>query len=205
LESLLICLSMEGCCVWWKNTAFLDVFTAASIIDYFWVISVTVESLIIILSIEGYDLWSTNSVLWNVLTAVSIIYVFWEFVSRDSSYKRRFGIHIAPIFGVPQGDRIPPLCYSGITWLATTHQWNPIILKNPEEGGDMFLDTSVLTGTTWYKFPEDIYNRSQIFSYYRGWNIRGSSRVSSDCNEIGRASWGDLTRSETHNGPNCAR
>jgi hypothetical protein len=39
-----------------------------------------------------------------------------------------------------------------------THLWNPIILKNPEDGGNRFPKTSVLTRATQYKVPEGIYN-----------------------------------------------
>jgi hypothetical protein len=31
-------------------------------------------------------------------------------------------------------------------------------LKNPEDGSDIFSETSVLTTATQYKVPEDIYN-----------------------------------------------
>jgi hypothetical protein len=38
-----------------------------------------------------------------------------------------------------------------------TRLWNPITLRNPEDGADMFSETSVLTRATRYKVPEDIY------------------------------------------------
>jgi hypothetical protein len=38
-----------------------------------------------------------------------------------------------------------------------TQLWNPITLSNPEDGGDMFSETLVLTRATWYKVPEGIY------------------------------------------------
>jgi hypothetical protein len=36
---------------------------------------------------------------------------------------------------------------------------DPITLRNPEDGGDMFSETSVLTRATWYKVTEVICNR----------------------------------------------
>jgi hypothetical protein len=39
-----------------------------------------------------------------------------------------------------------------------TQLWNPINPRSPEDGGDMFSETSVLTIATWYKVPEGIYN-----------------------------------------------
>jgi hypothetical protein len=35
--------------------------------------------------------------------------------------------------------------------------WNPITLRNHEDGGDMFSKTLVLTRVTWHKASEDIY------------------------------------------------
>jgi hypothetical protein len=39
-----------------------------------------------------------------------------------------------------------------------TQLWGPITLGNPDNGGDMSPETSVLTRGTWYKVPGDIYN-----------------------------------------------
>jgi hypothetical protein len=39
-----------------------------------------------------------------------------------------------------------------------TKLWNLITLRNPENGGDIFSETSVLTEATGYKDPEGIYN-----------------------------------------------
>jgi hypothetical protein len=39
-----------------------------------------------------------------------------------------------------------------------TQLWNPIVLRNPEDGSDMFSETSVLTGATRYKVPKGIHN-----------------------------------------------
>jgi hypothetical protein len=36
--------------------------------------------------------------------------------------------------------------------------WNPITLRNPEDGDNMFSETSVLATATWYKVSESIYN-----------------------------------------------
>jgi hypothetical protein len=36
--------------------------------------------------------------------------------------------------------------------------WNPITVRNPENGGNMFSEMSVQTKATWYKVPEGIYN-----------------------------------------------
>jgi hypothetical protein len=38
-----------------------------------------------------------------------------------------------------------------------TQLWNPITLRNPEDGGDIFSETSVLTTASRYEVPEDIY------------------------------------------------
>jgi hypothetical protein len=37
-----------------------------------------------------------------------------------------------------------------------TQLWNPITLRNPEDGGDIFFEMSVLTTAARYKVPEDI-------------------------------------------------
>jgi hypothetical protein len=37
--------------------------------------------------------------------------------------------------------------------------WNPITLSSPEDGGDMFSKTSVLTKAKRYKVPEGINNK----------------------------------------------
>jgi hypothetical protein len=39
-----------------------------------------------------------------------------------------------------------------------TQLWNPVTLRNPKDGGSMFFETSVLTGATRYKVPEDLYH-----------------------------------------------
>jgi hypothetical protein len=39
-----------------------------------------------------------------------------------------------------------------------TQPWNPITLRNPEDGDDTFSETLVQTRPTWYKVPEGIYN-----------------------------------------------
>jgi hypothetical protein len=52
---------------------------------------------------------------------------------------------------------------------AVTQLWNPISVRNPEDGGDMASETSVLTRATRYKVPEDIYN------LYRRQNIQEDS------------------------------
>jgi hypothetical protein len=39
-----------------------------------------------------------------------------------------------------------------------TQLWNPITIRNPEDGDDMFSKTSVLTTATQYKVPEGTYN-----------------------------------------------
>jgi hypothetical protein len=36
-----------------------------------------------------------------------------------------------------------------------TQLWDPITLRNPEDGGDIFFETSFLTRATRYKVPED--------------------------------------------------
>jgi hypothetical protein len=41
---------------------------------------------------------------------------------------------------------------------AVTDLWNPITLSNPEDGDDIFSETSVLTTATRYIVPEDTYN-----------------------------------------------
>jgi hypothetical protein len=46
-----------------------------------------------------------------------------------------------------------------------TQLWGPVTLTNPENGGDMFPEMSVLTRATRYKVPEDINN------WYRHENI----------------------------------
>jgi hypothetical protein len=46
-----------------------------------------------------------------------------------------------------------------------TQLWNPITLKNPEDGGDMLFETSVRTRATQYKVLEVIYN------FYRRENV----------------------------------
>jgi hypothetical protein len=38
-----------------------------------------------------------------------------------------------------------------------TQLWNPIILRNPEDGGDMFSETTVRTRATRYEAPEGMY------------------------------------------------
>jgi hypothetical protein len=38
-----------------------------------------------------------------------------------------------------------------------TQLWNPITMRNPEDGGDMFSETPVLTKARQYKVPEDLY------------------------------------------------
>jgi hypothetical protein len=40
-----------------------------------------------------------------------------------------------------------------------TQQWSPVTLSNPEDGGEMFSETSVLTIATGYKVPEVIYTK----------------------------------------------
>jgi hypothetical protein len=37
--------------------------------------------------------------------------------------------------------------------------WGPATLRNPEDGGDIFSETSLLTRATRYKVPEDIYTK----------------------------------------------
>jgi hypothetical protein len=32
--------------------------------------------------------------------------------------------------------------------------WSLITLRNPEDGGDMFSDTSIITRATWHEVPE---------------------------------------------------
>jgi hypothetical protein len=49
-----------------------------------------------------------------------------------------------------------------------TQLWNPISLRNPEDAGDVFSETSVLTRAARYKAPEGIYNRQEtlrLFSF----------------------------------------
>jgi hypothetical protein len=40
---------------------------------------------------------------------------------------------------------------------------NPIILRNSEDGSDMFSETSIMTTATWYKVPEGSYNQTIWF------------------------------------------
>jgi hypothetical protein len=39
-----------------------------------------------------------------------------------------------------------------------TGLWNPITVRNPEDGDDMFSEMSVQTSATWYEVPEGIFN-----------------------------------------------
>jgi hypothetical protein len=39
-----------------------------------------------------------------------------------------------------------------------TQLWNPITLRNPDDGGDMFSEMSVLARATQYRVPEFICN-----------------------------------------------
>jgi hypothetical protein len=39
-----------------------------------------------------------------------------------------------------------------------THLWNPITLRNPEDGGDTLSEMLDRTRATLYKVPEDIHN-----------------------------------------------
>jgi hypothetical protein len=43
------------------------------------------------------------------------------------------------------------------------HLWSPITLRNPEDWGDMFSETSGQTRATQYKVPEDIYHCILMF------------------------------------------
>jgi hypothetical protein len=43
-----------------------------------------------------------------------------------------------------------------------TQMWNHISLRNPEDGGDMFSETLVLTRVTRYEVPESIYHYSNM-------------------------------------------
>jgi hypothetical protein len=96
----------------------------------------TVELLLISFSIAGYYLWSKNAVFWDVITAILMIDIFWNFAPCCSGYNRRFGENIASMF----------------------------TLKNPEDGGDMFSEISVLTRLPRCKFPEDIYQHRRYIS-----------------------------------------
>jgi hypothetical protein len=51
---------------------------------------------------------------------------------------------------------LPP----SLGFLRVTQLWTPITLRNLEDGGDMFSETSVLTRATWYRVPEGIYNHT---------------------------------------------
>jgi hypothetical protein len=51
--------------------------------------------------------------------------------------------------------------------LTVTQLWKPITLRDPEDGGDMFFETSVLITAIRCNTPEDIYHR------YRRENIPG--------------------------------
>jgi hypothetical protein len=44
-----------------------------------------------------------------------------------------------------------------------TQQWNPITLRNPEDGGDTFSETSDLTTAARYEVPEVINNPIDVF------------------------------------------
>jgi hypothetical protein len=74
-----------------------------------------------------------------------VIDAFWDLLECSSSQNRRFGEHIASIFGVPQDDTILQMLL-----------WNPLTISNTENGGDVFSETSVLftmkaSHTTIYK------------------------------------------------------
>jgi hypothetical protein len=42
-----------------------------------------------------------------------------------------------------------------------TQLCKPITLRNPEDGGHMFPETSALTRARCYKVPEDLYQRNE--------------------------------------------
>jgi hypothetical protein len=44
-----------------------------------------------------------------------------------------------------------------------TQPWSPITRRNPEDGGDMFSETSVRTRTTRYKVAEVICKHQSMF------------------------------------------
>jgi hypothetical protein len=47
-----------------------------------------------------------------------------------------------------------------------TQLWSPITLRITEDGGDMFSETSVLTGAILFKVPEDICQYSNVSCGY---------------------------------------
>jgi hypothetical protein len=47
----------------------------------------------------------------------------------------------------------------------------PITLRNTEDGGDMFSETSILTTVIRYKVPEDIYQSSSEVSTFLLWYV----------------------------------
>jgi hypothetical protein len=46
--------------------------------------------------------------------------------------------------------------------------WKPINLTNPEDGDDMFSETSVQTIAIWYKVPKGIFNLIGVIQNCKG-------------------------------------
>jgi hypothetical protein len=121
-----------------------------------------------------------------------------------SSYNRRIGEHTDSIFKFLYGNKIPLLCYNGITADQLFHRrtlfmveerclngmffdlryypsmdrlinrdsivtqlWDLITLRSPEEGGNMFSETSALTTATRYNDPDGVYHWYLRDSYHR--------------------------------------
>jgi hypothetical protein len=51
-----------------------------------------------------------------------------------------------------------------------TQLWSAMTLNNPEDGGDMFFETSVLIRTSRYKVPEGICNIMLTLLEYKIWD-----------------------------------
>jgi hypothetical protein len=114
----------------------------------------TVELLLISLSIEGYYVWSKDT------------------SSGMFSLRHQWQISSETLYRVALVRTDVSVNISLINSDSTVKQLkNHITLRNPENGGDIFSETSVLTRVTRQKVPEDIYH------WYRRDNIPKDSVI----------------------------